>query len=70
MVKGTFCVMSARRKLLKRRRKREMDNIIYKNKKEVYNIVDIWAKKNRFDYDSYKQEIQELKDMLVKEKTK
>ncbi len=47
-----------------------MNNIVYKNNAEVYNIIDTWAKKNRFDYDSYKQVIQELKDMLCKEKTK
>lgn len=47
-----------------------MDSIIYKNKKEVYNIVDTWAKKNRWNYDCYKEQIQELKDLLCKDKTK
>lgn len=27
-----------------------MDNIVYKNKQEVYSIVDTWAKENRFDF--------------------
>ena len=33
--------------------------------KDIYKIIDEWAKENKFDYDCYINQIQELKDKIA-----
>jgi hypothetical protein len=39
-------------------------------KSKIDKIVDEWAKKHRWDYDCYKEQINDLKEMLKKKKMK